>query len=93
MTRTEELMNMTGANLIELADKYGVKVYTNKERKQLKEKKTLVVERILKHEQELAKVAQAEKKESKKEREKKKDTPNIFICDFYIFRTKNDFLT
>lgn len=73
MTRTEELMTMTGAKLIELADKYGVKVYTNKERKQLKEKKTVVVDRLVKHEEELAKAeaAKAQKKASKKESAKR----------------------
>lgn len=74
MTRTEELMNMTGAKLIELADKYEVKVITNKERTQLKEKKTFVIERIVKHEEELAKAAKAakdEKKASKKESAKR----------------------
>lgn len=68
MTRNEELMTMTGAKLIELAKKYGVKVYTNEKGTQLKEKKAIVVDRLVKHEEELAKAAKAEKKESKKEK-------------------------
>lgn len=47
MTREDRLYAMTGATLIQVADKLGVKVYCNKTRTALKEAKANVIERIL----------------------------------------------
>lgn len=47
MTREEQLYSMTGANLIIVADKLGVKVAANKTRTALKEAKAKIIERIL----------------------------------------------
>lgn len=78
MTRTEELMNMTGAKLIELADKYSLKVYANKERTQLKESKSTVIAKIVAYEARIAeeakKMAKAEKVASESKKEPKKES-------------------
>lgn len=50
-TRYEELVKMKGAELIGLADSYGIKCAANKERTQLKERKSNVVDRIYDYEQ------------------------------------------
>ena len=47
LTREERLITMKGADLIRVADKYGVKVSCNKSRTQLKESKDAVIARIL----------------------------------------------
>lgn len=47
MTREETLYSMTGATLIQEADKLGVKIACNKTRTQLKESKQNVIDRIL----------------------------------------------
>lgn len=47
LTREERLITMKGADLIRVADKYGVKVNCNKSRTQLKESKDAVIARIL----------------------------------------------
>ena len=73
MNRTEELMNKKGAELIAIADSYGVKCGANKERTQLKESKKVVVERIVNHEAELAaKAAEEAAKKAEKKAEAKK---------------------
>lgn len=71
MTRTEELMNLKGAELIKIADKYGLKIGANKERTQLKDSKKSVVEKITKHEAELEKAKQKAKQKKGKKRERK----------------------
>lgn len=64
MNRIEELMNKNGAELIAICDSYGVKVGTNKERTQLKVSKKIVSEKIVAVE--LARAAEAAKKEKEK---------------------------
>lgn len=58
-TRYEELVKMKGAELIQLADGYGLKCAANKERTQLKERKSNVVDRIYDYEQEQATVEES----------------------------------
>lgn len=65
MNRTEELMTKKGAELIKIADSYGLTINTNKERTQLKAAKAAVVAAIVEHEarnEALKKVAQKSKK-------------------------------
>ena len=54
--RTNELMNMKGAELIQIAKELGLTVYTNKEGTQLKESKKAVVAKIEQKEAELAEI-------------------------------------
>ena len=65
MTRFEELTIMKGAELIKIADGYGVKIGANKERTQLKESKKAVIEKIVKHEEELDRAAKAAEEAAK----------------------------
>lgn len=66
MTREDKLYSMTGANLILIADKLGIKVSANRTRTGLKEAKSKVIERILEAEAKLAEenTEQLESKES-----------------------------
>lgn len=64
MTREEKLYSMTGATLILVADKLGVKVSANKTRTSLKEAKINVVKRILEAEAKLSEQEAAEQPES-----------------------------
>lgn len=50
MSREDKLMSMNGATLIQIADKYGVKVSCNRARTQLKESKQNVIDRIIEFE-------------------------------------------
>lgn len=65
MTREEQLYSMTGANLILVADKLGVKVSANKTRTGLKEAKSKVIERILAAEAKLTEQETQEQAETK----------------------------
>lgn len=97
MTRQDQLFSMNGATLIELAEKLGVKVYCNKTRTQLKEKKDNVVNRILEAEgvtsepeevvvkEEKAKPVKKDKPKTKKEKvEKKVDSADIEAIKVYV---------
>ena len=81
MNRTEELMNMKGAELIAIADSYGLKVNTNKERTQLKASKKAVVERIVEAELERKAAEEAAKKEQKKEKKASKREVKLIEFD------------
>ena len=81
--RVENLVLMSGRELIETADKLGVKVACNKERTALKESKKAVIEKITKEIENIKKqVAEAEaeaaakaEKAEKEKAEKKERTP------------------
>lgn len=71
MNRYEELMTKKGAELIAIAIKHEINVNTNKERTQLKESKKSVVEKIVKHEEIIAKaIEEAKKNEAPKKARK-----------------------
>lgn len=65
-----KLDTMSGKELIEVADKYGVKVNCNKERTALKESKAKVIERI---------AAVLPKEEPKKEKKEKKSSKSLLV--------------
>ena len=71
--RTENLVLMNGRELIAAADQLGVRVACNKERTALKEKKSVVVERIA---AQLAKI-EAEKAEQKAKAQKAEKQPRV----------------
>ena len=82
MNRTEELMNMKGAELIAISDSYGLKVNTNKERTQLKASKKAVVELIVKHEAELERAARAAEEAAKNEQKKPRKKREVKLIEF-----------
>lgn len=63
MTREEKLYAMSGATLIVIADKLGIKVKCNRSRSGLKEAKSAVIERILAAEKAAEENAPEEKEE------------------------------
>lgn len=63
MTREEKLYAMSGATLIVIADKLGIKVKCNRSRSGLKEAKSAVIERILAAEAAAAEENKPEEKE------------------------------
>lgn len=72
MNRFEELLTAKGADLIKIADGYGIAISANKERTQLKEAKNKVAVKIYEHEQMLEKAAKAAEKAARAAQESAK---------------------